>query len=49
MSSSAPELSDGLNGLLVLRFDEGVANHTDFLRAIGSGTVTATAKPIHRG
>jgi uncharacterized protein (TIGR00369 family) len=27
----------------------GVANHTNFLRAIGSGTVTATATPIHRG
>lgn len=27
----------------------GVANHTDFLRAIGSGTVTAVASPIHRG
>lgn len=27
----------------------GVANHTDFLHAIGSGTVTAVASPIHRG
>lgn len=27
----------------------GVANHTNFLRAIGTGTVTATATPIHRG
>lgn len=27
----------------------GVANHTNFLRAITSGTVTATATPIHRG
>lgn len=27
----------------------GVANHTDFLRAIGEGTVTAVATPIHRG
>lgn len=27
----------------------GVSNHTNFLRAIGSGTVTATATPIHRG
>lgn len=27
----------------------GVANHTNFLRAIGAGTVTATATPIHRG
>ncbi|SCK36136.1 PaaI family thioesterase [Streptomyces sp. WMMB 322] len=27
----------------------GVANHTNFLRAIRSGRVTATATPIHRG
>ncbi|HEV7628819.1 MAG TPA: PaaI family thioesterase [Streptomyces sp.] len=27
----------------------GVSNHTNFLRAIRSGTVTATATPIHRG
>ncbi len=27
----------------------GVNNNTDFLRAIGSGTVTAVATPIHRG
>jgi uncharacterized protein (TIGR00369 family) len=27
----------------------GVSNHTDFLRAIGGGSVTATASPIHRG
>lgn len=27
----------------------GVNNSTDFLRAIGSGTVTATSAPIHRG
>jgi uncharacterized protein (TIGR00369 family) len=27
----------------------GVSNHTNFLRAIGTGTVTATATPIHRG
>jgi uncharacterized protein (TIGR00369 family) len=27
----------------------GVANHTNFLRAVGSGRVTATATPIHRG
>ena len=27
----------------------GVNNNTDFLRAIGSGTVTATSTPIHRG
>lgn len=27
----------------------GVSNHTDFLRAIGEGTVTAAATPIHRG
>lgn len=27
----------------------GVANHTDFLRAISDGAVTAVATPIHRG
>ncbi len=27
----------------------GVSNHTDFLRAVRSGTLTATASPIHRG
>lgn len=27
----------------------GVSNHTNFLRAIREGTVTATAVPIHRG
>ncbi len=27
----------------------GVSNHTDFLRGISEGTVTATASPIHRG
>ena len=27
----------------------GVANHTDFLHAISSGTVTAEASPVHRG
>jgi 1,4-dihydroxy-2-naphthoyl-CoA hydrolase len=27
----------------------GVSNHTDFLRAVGDGTATATATPIHRG
>ena len=27
----------------------GVSNNTDFLRAIRSGTVTATSTPIHRG
>lgn len=27
----------------------GVANHTDFLRAIRGGEVTARATPIHRG
>ncbi len=27
----------------------GVNNNTDFLRSIGSGTVYATAEPIHRG
>lgn len=27
----------------------GVSNHTNFLRAIRTGTVTATATPIHRG
>jgi 1,4-dihydroxy-2-naphthoyl-CoA hydrolase len=27
----------------------GVSNHTDFLRAVRSGRLTATASPIHRG
>ena len=27
----------------------GVSNHTDFLRAVRDGEVTATATPIHRG
>jgi uncharacterized protein (TIGR00369 family) len=27
----------------------GVANSTDFLRAVGTGPLTATATPIHRG
>ena len=27
----------------------GVANHTDFLRAVRAGVLTATATPIHRG
>jgi 1,4-dihydroxy-2-naphthoyl-CoA hydrolase len=27
----------------------GVSNHTDFLRAIAEGTVTAVASPVHRG
>lgn len=27
----------------------GVSNHTDFLRAVSEGTVTAVASPIHRG
>ncbi|WKG01004.1 PaaI family thioesterase [Mycolicibacterium sp. HK-90] len=27
----------------------GVNNNTDFLRAIGTGTVTAVSQPIHRG
>jgi uncharacterized protein (TIGR00369 family) len=27
----------------------GVSNHTDFLRAVSEGTMTATATPIHRG
>ncbi len=27
----------------------GVSNHTDFLRAVREGTLTATATPIHRG
>lgn len=27
----------------------GVANHTNFLRAIGEGRVTGVATPIHRG
>lgn len=27
----------------------GVANHTNFLRAAGAGTMTAVATPLHRG
>ena len=27
----------------------GVANHTNFLRSVREGTLTATATPIHRG
>ena len=27
----------------------GVANHTDFLRSVSEGRLTATATPIHRG
>ena len=27
----------------------GVSNHTDFLRAVRDGRLTATAEPIHRG
>lgn len=27
----------------------GVSNQTDFLRAIGEGTATAVATPVHRG
>jgi 1,4-dihydroxy-2-naphthoyl-CoA hydrolase len=27
----------------------GVANHTNFLRSTGEGTLTATATPLHRG
>src|SRR5262245_3120361 len=27
----------------------GVSNQTDFLRAVGNGTATAVATPIHRG
>lgn len=27
----------------------GVSNHTDFLRAVRSGTLRAVAEPIHRG
>ncbi len=27
----------------------GVANHTNFLRSAGEGTLTATATPLHRG
>ena len=27
----------------------GVSNQTDFLRGVGSGELTATASPIHRG
>lgn len=37
-------LSDNGGGTVV-----GVNNNTDFLRAIGSGTVTAVSTPIHRG
>jgi uncharacterized protein (TIGR00369 family) len=27
----------------------GVSNHTDFLRAVGAGRLTAVGTPIHRG
>jgi 1,4-dihydroxy-2-naphthoyl-CoA hydrolase len=27
----------------------GVSNHTDFLRAVTSGTLTAVGTPVHRG
>lgn len=27
----------------------GVSNHTDFIRAVRTGTLTAVASPIHRG
>ena len=27
----------------------GVSNHTDFLRAVTTGTLTATGTPVHRG
>jgi 1,4-dihydroxy-2-naphthoyl-CoA hydrolase len=27
----------------------GVSNHTDFLRAVGDGTLTAVGTPVHRG
>jgi 1,4-dihydroxy-2-naphthoyl-CoA hydrolase len=27
----------------------GVSNHTDFIRAASSGTMTAVATPVHRG
>lgn len=37
-------LADNGGGTVV-----GVNNNTDFLRAIRSGTVTATSTPIHRG
>ncbi len=37
-------LSENGGGVVV-----GVNNNTDFLRAIGSGTVTAESAPIHRG
>lgn len=37
-------LRDGGAGTVV-----GVNNNTDFLRAVSSGTVYATATPIHRG
>jgi 1,4-dihydroxy-2-naphthoyl-CoA hydrolase len=37
-------LSENGGGIVV-----GVNNNTDFLRAIGSGTVSAVSTPIHRG
>jgi 1,4-dihydroxy-2-naphthoyl-CoA hydrolase len=27
----------------------GMTNHTDFLRAVSDGTLTATGQPVHRG
>jgi 1,4-dihydroxy-2-naphthoyl-CoA hydrolase len=27
----------------------GLSNHTSFLRPVGGGTITATARPLHRG
>ena len=42
--SAAVWLADHGGGNVV-----GVNNNTDFLRAIGSGTVTAVSTPIHRG
>lgn len=42
--SAAVWLADNGGGNVV-----GVNNNTDFLRAISSGTVTATSTPIHRG
>lgn len=27
----------------------GLSNHTSFLRPVSSGTITATARPLHRG
>jgi uncharacterized protein (TIGR00369 family) len=42
--SAAVWLADNGGGNVV-----GVNNNTDFLRAIGSGTVTAVSTPIHRG